>query len=159
MKTHAEILSQLAENGQRFEQLVETIPEPLISERPTADEWSIKEILCHLVDIQNVGAGRIAQILRADDPQIEVYDDAKENRERNHRQDDVRRAMATFLLVRSEFMSELQARPERDWQRTGRHPEQENFTVEFILRDMSEHERKHFEQIDDRIARYPRPDR
>jgi len=155
MRTHEEILSEVGENSKQFERVVDQVPEPLISERLTPDEWSIKEILCHLADIQNVGVGRIDKILNEDNPRIEIYDEGKENRERNHQQDDMRLALAAFIATRSKLLSELKGRPARDWQRTGQHPEQENFTVEFILQDMLEHERKHFEQIKERIGRLP----
>src|ERR1044071_5504399 len=100
MRTHEEILSEVGENSKQFERVVDQVPEPLISERLTPDEWSIKEILCHLADIQNVGVGRIDKILNEDNPRIEIYDEGKENRERNHRQDDMRLALAAFIATR-----------------------------------------------------------
>jgi hypothetical protein len=56
-------------------------------------------------------------------------------------------------MTRAKLLADLKEHPDSDWRRTGQHPEQECFTIEFILRDMFEHEHKHFEQIRERIER------
>ena len=147
MKTHDEILAELEKNADHLREIVDRIPEPLISERLEADKWSVKEILCHLVDIQNVGTARIGRMLKETDPVIEIYDEERENRERKHQHANVSDAAAVFLSTRGALISELKNRHDEDWQRTGQHPEQERFTIEFILNDMLDHENKHFEQI------------
>jgi DinB superfamily len=147
MRTHDEILTQLAKHASHFREIVERVPEPLISEQPARDKWSLKEILCHLIDIQNVGIARILRMLQETNPVIEIYDEERENRERNHQHDDLAKATEFFQAARGGLISVLEKRPAADWQRTGCHPEHTHFTVEFILEDMLDHERKHFDQI------------
>jgi hypothetical protein len=140
------MLKELNDNKIIFEQIVERFPEPAISHRPSEHQWSIKEILCHLVDIQGVVAGRISLMLEEENPAIELYDEEKENRERDHRNDDIGAYKATFISTRDEMVSSL-AGKDTTWQRRGRHPLNPDFTVEFVVNDMLDHEHLHFEQI------------
>lgn len=146
MRSHDQTLKELNDNRVLFEQIVERFSEPAISHRPSEHQWSIKEILCHLVDIQEVGAGRISKMLAEEDPAIELYDEDKENRERDHRNDDIGSYKATFVSTREKLLSALDG-DEPAWQRRGRHALNPDFTVEFVLNDMLDHERHHFEQI------------
>ena len=149
------MLRELLENTTRFERVANKIPEPLISTRSARDEWSIKENLAHLADIQNLCVGRIKKILSEDNPPIEIYDDERENRQRDHSNEDMSSLREAFLSIRSNLVLGMKELPDSDWLRTGRHPERENFTIEFILNDMLDHERKHFEKIDQIANRIP----
>jgi hypothetical protein len=140
------MLKELNDNKSIFEKFVERFPEPAISHRPSEHQWSIKEILCHLVDIQEVVAGRISMMLEEENPAIELYDEEQENRERDHSNDDIGAYKATFISTRDEVVSSL-AGKDSAWQRRGRHPLNPDFTVEFVVNDMLDHEHLHFEQI------------
>ena len=146
MRTHDEALKEMSDNRIFFEQTVERYPEPAISHRPSEHQWSIKEILCHLVDIQEVGAGRVTKMLAEENPAIELYDEDKENRERDHRNDDMGLYKANFISTRDKLLSALTGN-DSAWQRRGRHALNPDFSVEFIVNDMLDHERIHFEQI------------
>ena len=146
MRTHDEALKVMNDNRIIFEQIVERYPEPAISHRPSEHQWSIKEILCHLVDIQEVVAGRVTKMLAEENPAIELYDEDKENRERDHRNDDIGLYKATFISTREKLLSAL-AGKDSAWQRRGRHALNPDFSVEFVVNDMLDHERLHFEQI------------
>jgi hypothetical protein len=147
MRTHKGMISELVAGADFFGRTVEAVPEPFISERPGADQWSVKEILCHLLDIQRVCYGRIKKMIAEDDPEIEIYDHVRENRERDHSRDDLRRALTDFALDRLRLVGMLCNGGGAVLRRTGRHPEHETFTVEFVLNDMLDHEQGHFEQI------------
>lgn len=147
MRSHEQSLKELSDNKRLFEQTVENYPEPTISRRPTDDQWSIKEILCHLVDIQDVVAGRVQKMLSEENPPIELYDEERENSERDHRGDDIGLYKANFVSVRDILMSKLAGADAGIWKRTGRHPLNPEFTVEFAVNDMLDHERLHFEQV------------
>ncbi len=147
MRTHDQAMKALNDNRRLFEQIVTDYPEPAISHRPGEQNWLIKEILCHLADIQEIVRGRIDKMLTEENPQIELYDEEKENRERDHRDDDMGLAKANFVSVREELIAALKSAGETAWGRKGRHPINPDFTVEFVVNDMLDHEQLHFEQI------------
>jgi hypothetical protein len=147
MRTHDQTLKELSDNRQLFEQIVERYPEPAISHRPSEHQWSIKEILCHLADIQEVVAGRVHKMLAEENPSIELYDEEKENRERDHRNDDIGLHKANFISARGRLISALAGRDDSAWQRRGRHALNPDFSVEFVINDMLDHEHLHFEQV------------
>jgi hypothetical protein len=153
MRTHDEIISELQKNANGFYYVATTIHEPQISRRPEADRWSVKEILCHLVDIQQVGLARIERMVAEDNPPVELYDEDTENEERNHRRDDMQQYLSVFLLGRVFVLATLHKGGGGVWQRRGQHPSRKDFTIEFILNDMLDHERKHFEQIRELVSR------
>jgi len=147
MRTHDQAMKALDDNRQLFEQIVTDYPEPAISRRPGEHNWSIKEILCHLADIQEIVHGRVDKMLNEENPRIELYDEEKENRERDHRNDDMGLAKANFVSVREQLIAALKSAGESAWGRTGRHAMNPDFTVEFVVNDMLDHEQLHFEQI------------
>jgi hypothetical protein len=153
MRTREEIISELQKNANGFYYAATSVPEPLISRRPQEDEWSVKEILCHLADIQQLCFERIEKMVREDNPQIELYDEVTENQERDHRQDDMRQSLPLFLLYRINILAMLNRVGDTVWGRRGQHPLEKDFTVEFILNDMLDHERKHSEQIRELLSK------
>ena len=153
MRTHEQVVTELQKNANGFYYTATSIHEPQISRRPEASQWSIKEILCHLVDIQQMSFARIEKMVADDNPQIELYDEVKENEERDHRQDDMQQYLAVFLLSRVFILATLNKGGDQIWQRRGRHPAQKDFTIEFILNDILDHERKNFEQIRELVLR------
>jgi uncharacterized damage-inducible protein DinB len=153
MRTREQVATELQKNANGVYYSATSIHEPQISRRPEAGQWSIKEILCHLVDIQQLGLARIEKIVAEDNPQIEFYEEEKENAERDHRQDDMQQYLAVFLLGRVFILATLNKGGDSIWQRRGQHPVRRDFTIEFILNDMLDHERKHFEQIRELVLR------
>jgi len=147
MRNHDQMLKELIDNRLLFEQIATQYPEPAISHRPSDHQWSVKEILCHLVDIQEVIAGRVHKMLSEQNPPIELYDEEKENRARDHRHDDMGLYKAKFVSTREELLSQLTRAELADWKRAGRHPLNPDYTVEFVLNDMLDHEHLHFEQV------------
>ena len=147
MRTHDETLKELNDNRILFEQIVGRYPEPAISARPSEHQWSIKEILCHLVDIQEVVVGRVSKMIAEENPPIELYDEEKENRERDHSNDDIGLYKATFISTRDKLLSALTGAEESRWERRGRHALNPDFSVDFVVNDLLDHEHLHFEQI------------
>src|SRR3982751_6547712 len=83
MESHEQLLGEMREHNNIFQRIAKEIPEPRLSARAGEDRWSVKEILCHLADIQTVGAGRIHKMLGEDNPLIELYYEERENIERS----------------------------------------------------------------------------
>ena len=68
MRTHDQTLKEMNDNRLLFEQIVEHYPEPAISHRPGEHNWSIKEILGHLADIQELVLVRVNKMLAEENP-------------------------------------------------------------------------------------------
>lgn len=147
MRTHDQTMKELDDNRMLFEQIVAQYPEPAISHRPGEHNWSIKEILGHLADIQELVVARVDKMLAEENPAIELYDEERENRERDHRDDDMGLAKSNFVSTREKLVAALKRAGEAAWKRTGRHPMNPDFTVEFVVNDMLDHEQHHFEQV------------
>ncbi|HEX5735811.1 MAG TPA: DinB family protein [Blastocatellia bacterium] len=147
MRTHDQSLNEMNDNRLLFEQIVSDYPEPTISHRPGEHNWSIKEILCHLADIQELVLSRVQKLLAEENPSIELYDEERENRERDHRNDDMGLAKSNFVSTREKLIAALKVAGDSAWSRTGRHPMNPDFTVEFVVNDMLDHEQLHFEQV------------
>jgi hypothetical protein len=86
-------------------------------------------------------------MLAEDNPPIELYDEERENRERDHRTDDMGLAKSNFVRTREDLIAALRGVGDTAWGRTGRHPMNPDFTVEFVVNDMLDHELHHFEQV------------
>ncbi|HJQ70986.1 MAG TPA: DinB family protein [Blastocatellia bacterium] len=147
MRTHEQKMKELNDNRRLFERIVAQYPEPAISHRPGEHNWSIKEILGHLADIQELVLVRVSKMLAEENPPIELYDEEQENRERDHRNDDMGVAKSNFVSTRERLIDALKGGGDSAWARTGRHPMNPDFNVEFVVNDMLDHEHLHFEQV------------
>jgi FMN phosphatase YigB (HAD superfamily) len=92
------------------------------SVRPSPDEWSLTEILCHLRDVDaEVNLRRVQKVLDENNPFIpgEMTDPWAE--QRRYDQQDCYSALQGFKGARMELVRLLESLEPQDWQRTARH--------------------------------------
>src|SRR5579864_756166 len=57
-----------------LETMLRDLPEDLMRWKPSAERWSIAEVLGHLADIEMVYADRTRRIVTEEDPRLQKYD-------------------------------------------------------------------------------------
>ena len=78
-EAHQAIIEQIGTLGQSMEELVLSIPEKHLSERPDNDAWSIKEIVSHIRNVVMLAYGlRIRRLFLESDPVFPDYDEDNE---------------------------------------------------------------------------------
>lgn len=116
--------------------------------RPTADAWSIVEIICHLRDVEReVHQPRFRALAETDNPFISGVDPDQWAEPRNYFCQDGRTALANFSDARRETLALLQSLPEDAWLREARHAFFGQTTLHELLYLAVQHDRVHWQQV------------
>ena len=117
------------------------------SSRGGDEDWSVVEVMCHMRDAEERGLQRTRQMLAEDDPFLAGYDQDAWAQERNYAGANLHEVLASYLSLREEYVAELEKLTPEQWQRTGRHEEQGQITVEGHLLHLVAHDAIHAAQI------------
>jgi FMN phosphatase YigB (HAD superfamily) len=149
---HAPLLQRLEVAPATIDALLREHPRHIIECKPCVEEWSARDVVCHLRDHEiEVDRARLQRILDEDNPFISATFDPWEYAQEYVAQD-ARQALGVFAERRAETVRLLKALPDEAWERPARHsvfgPTYFGEMVEF----MADHDRVHYQQIQDAIA-------
>jgi hypothetical protein len=114
------VLAVLAQTPANLAHIVEGIPEVLVHEKLSADEFSVTEHVCHLRDIESDGyEERFKRILNEDHPQLPDIDGGRLAFERNYNQQDIHHALNEFSKARTRNLVLLQNQKQDQLAREG----------------------------------------
>ena len=151
-----ELLGALAGTPVDVGKLVSDLPIKSIVVRPSPDEFSILENVCHLRDIEIEGyAVRISRILAEDEPVLADVDGTKLSIERDYNRQDLKHALVEFTSARNQNLAIVYEVPLGELERSGTMEGVGKITLERLLEMMLEHDQSHLEDIE-RILRLPK---
>ena len=145
MKDLLEILSSTPDKIRRETRVLST---KQLKERPAPQKWSVQLVLAHLLDVdENCMRPRAQAMVEQDNPTLPYFDqDARVVLMRYDRQDP-RRTLARFIRQRQATLRWLRNLRPADLQRTGRHAEVGEISVENLLSEWAFHDLGHLRQI------------
>lgn len=97
--------------------------------RPWPREWSVIEIVGHLVDKTEVWGERFRRIATESEPRLEAYDQDARVEERGYRQQELGAVLQRLAELTGTLARELRALPEEAWLRAGTHTERGRITL------------------------------
>lgn len=110
-------------------------------------EWSIKEVICHLRDVESeVNIPRINKILNQDNPFLVGENTDQWAIERNYADQDGNAALASFIKARKETL-DLLDNLTTEWDRPARHSIFGSYTLQELVGVMAGHDKNHVRQI------------
>ena len=127
--------------------MVVSVPEKQLYERPAPDKWSVAELLAHFADAEIVSTWRYRQMIEHDGCPLPGYD-----QELWHKLGDYPGAPARGLVdavspaARGQLRMFAQLTP-AEWQRNGIHAERGPMTVRDLALQIAGHDLNHLEQI------------
>lgn len=117
--------------------------------RPSAAEWSLTEVACHMRDVEReVHQARLNALLADEDAFLPGVDADEWAGPRNYRAQDGRAAAADFLAGRDENIALLESLPATAWSRTGQHTFFGPTSLREIVYLAVQHDRVHARQIE-----------
>jgi FMN phosphatase YigB (HAD superfamily) len=116
--------------------------------RPTQDEWSPTEILCHLRDVEReVNLPRLQMVLKEKNPFLPGMDTDPWAEERRYITQSGPHALHKFTAARLELLDLLRAASPEDWQRPARHAIFGPTHLAEIVSIIAGHDRLHIQQF------------
>ena len=136
----------LAAFPDQLKRQLQGLEEAALRFRPAPNEWSIMEIVGHIIDVGILWPGRTRQMLATDNPTLAAVDSAWV------RQRDYHNKQPGFLLItlaeqRAEYVEFLRVLRPAQLARSGIHPTRGPLTVELGIAALVDHDRIHSEQI------------
>ena len=146
-EAHKKLIARLRHQAEDVRRIAAGLDETALAKRTVAGKWSLKELVCHLLRVQQVFDGRIQAVLAQENPAIARYDpdgDAEFEKLVARPAED---SLAAFFQNREQFTQRLEELSPAEWHRPGRHPEFPHFDVHFQAEYMGHHEAHHIYQM------------
>ena len=152
------LLSNLKSLANELEDLLKDLDEETLRWRPIPNKWSVKEIMCHLRDMERLAyLARYRRILTEDDPLLANVDQDKIATETDYINQDAKAALEEFKRLRWETIQTLEGAPTDAWSRGGTHSNDGPMTVEqLVVRQIKGNDLNHLVQMKD-IVRLKMP--
>lgn len=116
--------------------------------RPTRNDWSLTELVCHLRDVEReVHQARFRALIANDSAFIAGADPDPWAVERNYLAQDGAQALAQFAAARHSTIALLQPLPPEMWQRRGRHAFFGPTSMHELLNLVVQHDQAHWQQV------------
>jgi hypothetical protein len=137
---------------------VGALPEPLLVWHPAPGEWSVKEVIGHLIEADRRGfSGRIRIILDATDPALERWDQNAVARARGDDAREVRALLQELIALREDGAALARRLGPSDLRRGGHHPAVGYLRVGDLLHEWVHHDRNHLRQVLANVQAYAWP--
>jgi hypothetical protein len=153
--TRDQLIKTLEQTEPTLLQLTSALADGALDFRAAPDDWSIREILAHLVDDEMyVMRTRLERIVKEDEPHLAPHDEKRWYANRNTTRDALDELLADFRLQRAASLGMIRMLRDSDWARTGHQPEYGTFTGEDWLGHWVAHDTTHIRQIESTLERY-----
>lgn len=141
-----------------LDDLLNGLDEETLRWRPIPNKWSLKEIMCHLRDMEREAyLWRYQKILTEENPSLPNVDQDRLAVERDYVNQDAQAALAEFKKLREETILTLDGVPVEAWSRGGSHETDGPMTIEqLVLRQIKGNDLNHLVQMKD-IVRLKMP--
>jgi len=154
---HSAILERIRSSAEAVRRAVEAAPPARFDRPPREGEWSARETLTHLRDVVvHVYGLRIRRLLYEHAPAFADFDEESYRRASLARGEATGHLLDTIVAEHGQLARLLQALPDAEWARQGRHPSLGAMSIEFLARRVGEHAEEHAAQIA-AAARAPGP--
>jgi uncharacterized damage-inducible protein DinB len=122
-----------------------------LRERPAAAEWSVMELLGHLVDAETVMSGRFRWTVSQDEPPLLGYDQDLWVARLRHNDGQPDELLAVFSALRAANLQLWRRSSADDRQRVAMHAERGPESYELMFRMLAGHDRFHLNQMRDTL--------
>jgi hypothetical protein len=127
--------------------LVADVDEARLRRRPAPGEWAIIEVVAHLADTEERALARVRRMLAEQDPELAPFDQEALAEERQYLDLDLEGELARLERLRAEHLALLSTLDGPSWERTGRHGEHGDMSVELYETHVAAEEVDHLAQI------------
>ncbi len=151
MLTAAELESLMAlltETPARVRVLLQNLSEREARFKPSAQEFSALEQVCHLSDLEREGYGaRIEKLMREEQPFLPDFDGARIAAERDYNNQHLETMLDAFARARRANLRAINSLSPADLQRGGTLETVGPITLETLLLKMREHDEGHLQEL------------
>lgn len=153
--SRAELIATLQQTHSTLVRLTSSLRDEALDFRTAPSEWSIRDILAHLVDDEMyVMRTRLERMIKEDRPFLAPHDEKAWYANRNTTRDHITQLLDDFGLQRAASLGIITMLRESEWARQGQQPEYGLFTAQEWLTHWVAHDTTHLQQIERTLEAY-----
>jgi len=133
--------------------LIGGVSEETLRRKPSADKWSVVEILAHLAEDELTSSWRYRQMIEHSGLALMGFDQDKWATLGDYGSWNAREALEMFRLLREANLRMLNRLTPKEWESEGHHAERGRITVCALARHMAAHDVNHILQIERLLGR------
>jgi hypothetical protein len=130
-----------------MESLLWNVDDDMLDQRLVEDEWSPKELVSHMTEMERHYIDWLERIVRLEEPRIDAFDGDSIEPETPLLRQNIFDTMDEFSTLRRQSVYLLWSLDEIDWERCGLHPYLGRRTLMEVAREMNEHDLAHLWQL------------
>jgi len=142
-----QLIPRLAGYPSKIFSLIAPLSEEQLAWRPADGGWSIKEVLCHLRDGEEVRAERMRRVVHENEPFLPAFDQEAYARDRKYQEELTPLVLPRLVEHRTAQVELLRSVSPDGWARKGTHEESGPITLEDLATGAVNHDGEHLEQI------------
>ncbi|HEX6774252.1 MAG TPA: DinB family protein [Methylomirabilota bacterium] len=147
MATLDEQLARMERTVNDYAAVVKNASDAQLTKRPDPTNWSAKEVICHVRDIEESFMMRFLSIMAMDDPKFLPVEPDRWAVERQYQRNDVPEALAALKTRREETLRFLRGLKPEQWERGGIHATRGRMTIKDFVELMAWHDDNHLDQL------------
>jgi len=137
------VIDRFEAGGAELAEAIRGLTDAQLDAHPVPGTWSIREIVCHLMDTDLIAAYRMKRIIAEDRPQWDLYDESAFAANLDYAHRDVHAACDVFRLNRKTVAGLLRALPEAAFTRVAEHAEVGEMPLDNFVRLYTHHLQHH----------------
>ena len=154
-----DVLEVLATTPEKLRKEISTLSRRGMRARPAPQKWSVREVVAHLDDVEEIGMrSRVAAMIEQDNPSLPPVDEKARAIEMHYEKKDPLRTLAHFATQRRGNVKWLRTLRPAQLKRKGHHQTIGEISVEELVTEWAFHDLGHIKQILEikRYRLYPR---
>jgi hypothetical protein len=141
------LLKALRESPHAMESLLWNVEDDAIEQPASEGEWSAKELVGHMAEMERRYCQRLERMVRLDEPKIDAFDADSIEQDATLAHESAYDLMEEFATLRRQSIYLLWSLDDSDWNRRGVHPYLGPLTIMQVAREMNEHDLAHLWQL------------
>src|SRR5262245_26344395 len=147
MASLEEQMARMERAADDFERAIAGMDDALLSRRPDGANWSAREVICHVRDIEESFMARLQIIMLMNEPKFLPVEPDRWAEERQYQRNDAMEALQAFRARRDESLKFLRGLKVEQWERGGIHATRGHMSIKDFVGLMTWHDDNHLDQL------------
>jgi uncharacterized damage-inducible protein DinB len=152
MSTIGTLIERYKQGPSLLRQAIAVMSAERMDARPIAGRWSTREVVCHIVDFDQLYADRMKRVIAEKEPDFSPSEPDAFAAHLAYAKRDVARELELLTLLREQMAVILESLPEEAFRRAGRHSVRGLVTLQELLQAITDHIPHHIRFIEEKKA-------
>ncbi len=152
MSTIRDLIERYKQGPELLRQAVAGMTPEQLDARPIPGRWSTREVVCHIVDFDQLYADRMKRVIAENEPSFSPSEPDAFAAHLAYSKRDLTKELELLTLLREQMAVILDSLPDEAFQRVGRHVVRGLVTLQELLQAITDHIPHHVSFIEEKKA-------